>query len=103
MFNIYLKSLLASTISTYSCDGSLEDALDSAVSSIMATPSAWGAEIHNRAGFVLRVTFAYARKPVADRCHMKLSKNREGRRDDLRAAHRVSRRPGRAQQLTLAL
>lgn len=99
MFNIYLKSLLASTISTYSCDGSLEEALDSAVSSIMNTPSAWGAEIHNRAGFVLRVTFAYARKPMADRCHMKLSKYRE-RRDDRR---RASRRPGRTQQLTLAL
>lgn len=101
MFNIILKSLLASTISTYSCDGSLEDALESAVSSIMATPSAWGAEIHNRAGFVLRVTFAYARKPVADRCHMKLSKYRE--RADRRDDRRASRRPGRTQQLTLAL
>ena len=99
MFNIYLKSLLASTITTYSCDGPLEVALDSAVSSIMHTPSAWGAEIHNKAGFVLRVTFAYARKPVAGRCHMKLTKYNDGRRDD----HRASRRPGRTQQLTIAL
>lgn len=59
---------------------SLESAMEVAVDYCLAHPTAWAAEIHNRAGFVLRINFAQVRKPIAELRSINLTKYSRPRR-----------------------
>lgn len=53
---------------------SIEEAMEMAADYCLTHPNTWAAEIHNRAGFVLRISFASVRQPIAELRHITLSK-----------------------------
>lgn len=52
----------------------IEEAINVAVDYCLAHRTAWGCEFSNAAGFVLRIQFNQARKPLADLRHITLTK-----------------------------
>lgn len=52
----------------------IEEAINVVVDYCLAHSTAWGCEISNAGGFVLRVQFNQARKPLAELRHIELKK-----------------------------
>lgn len=52
----------------------IEEAINVAVDYCLAHSTTWGCELSNAAGFVLRIQFNQARKPLAGLRHMELKK-----------------------------
>lgn len=52
----------------------IEEAINVAVDYCLSHGSTWGCEISNAAGFVVRVQYNQARKPLADLRHITLKK-----------------------------
>lgn len=52
----------------------IEEAINVAVDYCLAHSTTWGCEISNAGGFVVRVQFNQARKPLADLRHITLKK-----------------------------
>lgn len=53
----------------------IEEAINVVVDYCLSHSTTWGCEITNAGGFVLRVQFNQARKPLADLRHITLRKN----------------------------
>lgn len=74
MLQIIYKNVYCKQVASEVSDRGLEDTMLAAFDYVSTHDGVWSAEIHNRAGFVLRIDFAYLRKPVADVCRIPISK-----------------------------
>lgn len=77
---VYLDAFMRKQCATSIDVESLEDAMEVATGYCLARHNTWAAEIHNRAGFVLRISFASVRQPIAELRHITLSKYARPRR-----------------------
>lgn len=87
MLQVIYKNVYCMPIASEVSDRGLEETMLAAFDYVSTHDGVWSAEIHNRAGFVLRIDFAYVRKPVADVCHIPITKYQ---RTKSRVAHQMT-------------
>ena len=68
--DVFCKSIASDVLHV----NDIEEAINVVVDYCLSHRTTWGAEIANAGGFVLRVQFNQARKPIADLRHIPLKK-----------------------------